>query len=83
MSTVGYVQLVFLVIGFISGFILPVAATVLLERREKRFVTSWYSESHPRNSELERSLASKVRLGSRVSFLCAAVIVALWAIKNF
>lgn len=82
MSAVAYVQLFLVFVGFGAGFALPVVATLLLERREKRFVTTWHAKGHVAQSAFERKLAAYVKRGSKIAMLCAVAVVALWLQRN-
>ena len=76
-------QLVFLIIGFLGGFVFSLYATFLLNRREHRFVRFLGLKSHEAQSDLELALMEWSKMGSRLSMACVVVIFALWLIKRF
>lgn len=82
MSIIAQAQLAFLVMGFLGGFVVPVCATLLLQRREGRFVKFWNSKGHTAQSDFESQLMKWSKMGSRLSMVCAVMIVTLWLIKQ-
>jgi len=83
MSLIAKAQLGLLAVGFVGGFLVPLYATLMLQRRESRFVKFWNSKDHVAQSEFERKLMRWVKIGARLSMICVVIVVALWLVKNF